>query len=150
MFNRALPRDLGRILDFMGVLWSVNHGLESRSKRMAAVHGVTGPQRLVVRIVGRRPGIAAGELAEVLRVHPSTLTGIVRRLVERRLIERRGDPGDRRRALFTLTDRGRRIDELRAGTVEGAISKALHRFGAEDIRRAKELLAAIAETLSED
>ncbi len=134
----------------MGVLWALNHGLESRSKRMAAVHGVTGPQRLVVRIVGRRPGISAGELAEAMRVHPSTLTGVVRRLVERRLIERRGDPDDRRRALFWLTERGKKIDELRTGTVEAAIRRALRRFGDDDIDAAKTLLAAIAVELEAD
>jgi len=133
----------------MGVLWALNHGLESRSKRMAAVHGVTGPQRLVVRIVGRRPGISAGELAEAMRLHPSTLTGIVRRLVERRLIERRGDPSDRRRALFRLTERGKKIDELRTGTVEAAIRSALRRFGDEDIEAAKALLATITKNLED-
>jgi DNA-binding MarR family transcriptional regulator len=133
----------------MGVVWALNHGLESRSKRMAVVYGVTGPQRLVVRIVGRRPGISAGELADAMRVHPSTLTGIVRRLVERRLIERRGDPEDRRRALFTLTERGKKIDALRTGTVEAAISRALRRFRGGEIEVAKKLLAAITRSLED-
>jgi DNA-binding MarR family transcriptional regulator len=39
--------------------------------------GVTGPQRLVLRVVGLFPGMSAGELATVLRVHPSTLTGVL-------------------------------------------------------------------------
>src|SRR5258708_17032792 len=71
---------LGAVLDFMRLLWAVDHALQSSSKRMEATYGITGPQRLVVRIVGRFPGIAAGRAAEVLHVHPSTLTGILKRL----------------------------------------------------------------------
>src|SRR5439155_8811053 len=64
---------LGAVLDFMRLLWAVDHSLQSASKRMEAAYGITGPQRLVVRIVGRFPGIAAGRVAEILHVHPSTL-----------------------------------------------------------------------------
>ena len=59
--------------------------------------GITGPQRLVLRVVGRFPGLSAGELAHIVRLHPSTITGILQRLVARKLIERERDPSDNRR-----------------------------------------------------
>ena len=56
--------------------------------------GVTGPQRLVIRIVGRFPGIPAGQLAATLRIHPSTVSDVVQRLERRGLIQRtRATPG---------------------------------------------------------
>src|ERR687888_5890 len=76
--NRPAARQLGPVLDFMQRLWAVAHELQSISKRMDAHLGVTGPQRLVVRILGRRPGLSAGELAAILHLHPSTLTGVLR------------------------------------------------------------------------
>src|SRR5919108_5083730 len=82
---------LGAVLDFMRLLWAVDHSLQSASKRMESQHGITGPQRLVVRIVGRFPGIAAGRVAEILHVHPSTLTGILKRLEQRGILQRRSD-----------------------------------------------------------
>src|SRR5688500_18674592 len=85
------------VLQFMQLLWAVVHGIESTSKRMAGEIGVTGPQRLVLRVVGLFPGISAGDLATELHVHPSTLTGVIQRLVEQRLLARTHDPGDRRR-----------------------------------------------------
>src|SRR5437762_12214338 len=106
---------LGAVLDFMRLLWAVDHSLQSASKRMESAFGITGPQRLVVRIVGRFPGISAGGLADILHVHPSTLTGILRRLEMRGVLQRRGDPNDGRRALFTLTNRGKKVDTLRTG-----------------------------------
>src|SRR5207244_12973540 len=82
---------LGAVLDFMRLLWAVDHALQSASKRMESTFGLTGPQRLVVRIVGRFPGIAAGRIAEILHVHPSTLTGVLKRLESRGILPRRPD-----------------------------------------------------------
>jgi hypothetical protein len=65
--------ELGEALDFLRLIWAVDHGLHRASKRTETELGVTGPQRLVLRIVGRFPGIPAGHLAQLLHVHPSTL-----------------------------------------------------------------------------
>src|SRR2546429_8830458 len=116
---------LGAVLDFLRLLWAVDHALQSASKRMESNFGMTGPQRLVMRIVGRFPGIAAGRVAEILHVHPSTLTGILKRLESRGLLQRRTDPRDARRALFMLTPKGRKLDTVRTGIVEQAVRRAL-------------------------
>src|SRR5258708_18897704 len=104
---------LGAVLDFMRLLWAVDHSLQSASKRMEAQHGITGPQRLVVRIVGRFPGIAAGRVADILHVHPSTLTGILRRLEQRRGLQRTSHPPDPPRALLRLTTKAPTLATLR-------------------------------------
>jgi DNA-binding MarR family transcriptional regulator len=139
---------LGPVLDFLRLLWAVDHALQSGSKRMEISLGVTGPQRLVLRIVGRFPGISAGEVAQILHVHPSTLTGVLRRLQARALLQRRADPNDARRALFTLSAKGRKLDSLQAGTVEAAVRRALSRLP-DRISPAQELLTALAEELSQ-
>ncbi|WP_437616611.1 MarR family transcriptional regulator [Sorangium sp. So ce834] len=138
---------LGEVLDFMKLLWAVDHGLQSTSKRMEARMGVTGPQRLVIRIVGRYPGISAGQLAEIMQLHPSTLTGVLKRLQERGIIERRADPKDGRRALLGLTPRGRELDSLRTGTVEAAVRQALKAMPRRKLEAAQDVLAAVAGAL---
>jgi hypothetical protein len=46
---------LDPVLDFMRLLWSIEHGLQRMSKRMEAeLLGITGPHRLVLRLVGVR------------------------------------------------------------------------------------------------
>ena len=140
---------LGAVLDFMRLLWAVDHALQTASKRMEASFGVTGPQRLVLRIVGRFPGIAAGRVAEILHVHPSTLTGILKRLEGRGLLQRRSDPRDARRALFSLTGKGKKLDVLRTGVVEQAVRKVL--TGApEKVASTQEILAALSDELGGD
>lgn len=143
-------RDLGQVLEFMRTLWALDHELQSASKRMESSLGITGPQRLVIRIVGRFPAISAGEVAGILHLHPSTLTGILRRLVERGLVERRSDPRDARRALLSLTARGRTVDGSRSGTVENATRRALSRLKPRDLAAARDVLDALASELGRD
>ena len=138
--------DLGPVLEFMKQLWAVDHGLQTISKRLESAHGITGPQRLVVRIVGRTPGISAGALAQILRMHPSTLTGILRRLETRGILSRKSDPNDARRALFALTARGRKVDTLKTGTVESAVRRVLAR-SPDEASVAQKLLATLASEL---
>ena len=134
----------------MRLIWALDHGLQSLSKRMHASLGLTGPQRVTLRVLGRRPGISAGTLAEILRLHPSTLTGILHRLERRGLVRRTHDPKDRRRARLELTPRGRRLDTPSAGSVEAAVARVLSGIPARRLRPAAELLAAVAAALLEE
>ena len=135
------------VLQFMQVLWAVVHGLEKTSKRMAGDLGVTGPQRLALRVIGLLPGVSAGDLAAILHVHPSTLTGVLQRLVAQRWLRRVDDPGDRRRAILRLTARGVRINAARRGTVESAVSKVLQGVVAQDRRATMRVLERLAQHL---
>lgn len=139
---------LGEVLELMRLLWIMDHGLHSTSKRMSRNLGITGPQRLVIRIVGRFPGISAGKLAHVLCVHPSTLTGILQRLESRGVIDRKRDPRDGRRAQLNLTKKGRRFDALRTGTVEAAVRRALSKVAEDKIVSAREVLEVLGAELA--
>lgn len=139
--------DLPDILQFMQLLWAVVHGFETTSKRMASTMGVTGPQRLVLRVVGLFPGVSAGDLAAVLRVHPSTLTGILQRLVAQRLLRRANDPRDRRRAVLRLTARGARVNATTLGTIEAAVGTALSGVTARDRAATRRVLEGLAQCL---
>jgi DNA-binding MarR family transcriptional regulator len=144
------PLQLGATLDFMRLLWALDHALQSRSKRMDAELGVTGLQRLVLRLAGRFPEISAGELAELLHVHPSTLTGVLKRLVARGDIKRESDPEDARRARFELTHRGLQLDAHQSGTVEVAVRRALARLSPEKVNAAREVLLMLTQELERE
>jgi DNA-binding MarR family transcriptional regulator len=140
---------LGEVLEFLRLIWAVHHGLEKTSKRMDVELGITGPQGLVLRIVGRFPGIPAGQLARILHLHPSTLTGVLRRLERRGFIERRPDPRDARRASLGLTAQGRQLDVAAGGTVESAVTGVLDAVGNADAQAAGRVLRRLAEALSQ-
>jgi DNA-binding MarR family transcriptional regulator len=140
---------LDPVLDFMRLLWSVEHGLQRMSKRMEAELGITGPQRLVLRVVGQFPGLSAGELADIVRLHPSTITGIVQRLVTRGLLERERDPDDSRRTRLRLNPRAIIYTRTSTGPVEKAVIQALNHAGAASVRAARKVLAEVAQRLDD-
>lgn len=143
-------RSLGEVLSFMQLLWAVTHGLESTSKRMLASVGVTGPQRLVLRLIGQYDELSPGELAEILHVHPSSLTGMLRRLERSGFIRRRRHPDDGRRAVLTLTSRGRTLSENQTGTVESKVRSTLRKVSPAKAAAAREVLKALAKQLGVD
>jgi DNA-binding MarR family transcriptional regulator len=137
----------GETLLFMQKLWDLAHALNVRSKRMGRLHGVTGPQRLVVRVLGQSPEMSASDISRTLGMHPSTLTGILARLQRQGAIERKVDKADRRRVRFRLTARGTRIDQERKGTVEAAVRRALGRVNNSTVHVAARLLDTLTEEL---
>lgn len=141
--NHGVP-PLGHVLDFMRVLWALDHGLQSTSKRMEATLGVTGPQRLVIRIVGQLPGTSAGHVSSILHIHPSTLTGILKRLEVRGALVRKADPSDGRRVKLYLTPRGQLLNRTREGTVEAAVRRVLSKLPPDKVEVAREVLSQLA------
>jgi DNA-binding MarR family transcriptional regulator len=131
-------------------MWELVHALDVRSKRMVKQVGVTGPQRYVIRIIGQKPNQTASQIAATLGKHPSTLTGVLARLEARGLILRTEDVKDRRRARFTLTAGGRKIDKLQRGTVEAAVRRALARGDDRDVQGSRETIALLVEELERD
>ncbi len=146
---KPAPRsaDLPDVLAFMQGLWAVVHRMERLSKQMGAQAGVTGPQRLVLRLIGLFPGLSAGDLATLLHLHPSTLTGILQRLDEQGLISREADPEDRRRTVLELTRRGMTASRTRGGTVEGAVATAFGRSTPAQLTATRKFLEQFAAAL---
>jgi MarR family transcriptional regulator, organic hydroperoxide resistance regulator len=146
----SLPANLGPVLEFMHALWALDHALSVRDREIGERFGVTGLQRLVVRIVGQRPGATAGDVARILRVHPSTLTPVLHVLATSRLLSRAPDPADRRRAVLRLTARGGRLDSQSAALVDRDVRKALAQLNASQVLAARCVLHAVAAALRGD
>jgi DNA-binding MarR family transcriptional regulator len=141
------PRPTGETLQFMQRLWELVHALAVRSKRMARTIGVTGPQRLVLRVVGQSPDATAKQISDILGLHPSTLTGVLARLERQGMILRTVDRTDRRRARFRLTAAGRKVDRERKGTVEAAVRRAMARADPTMMAHTAAMLALVVEQL---
>lgn len=116
---------LGGALDFLQHLWRLDHALERLSRRMERDLGVTAQQRLVIRCIGKYPGVTAGQLAELLHVDPGTMSATLRRLQSKRLVRRRRDPIDKRRLALGLTEDGRALDAPTERTIEASVDELL-------------------------
>ncbi|MGE0451864.1 MAG: MarR family winged helix-turn-helix transcriptional regulator [Vicinamibacterales bacterium] len=136
------------VLQFLRTVWQLEHALERASKRMEDTLGISGPQRFALRIIGVRPGITAGDLAGVLHLHPSTVTGILQRLQARGLVKRTASATDGRLVHLNLTAAGKRANKPSVrGTIEHAVRATLSRCPAPARRSAASVMDRFAEEL---
>jgi len=145
--ERLFSGGLGPELDFLRQLWALDHALQLRSTTMARRIGVTSPQRLVLRLVGRFPGVLAGSLARLLHLDPSTITGLVSRLEKEGLIGRQIDRVDRRRRRLIITAKGTELLSAPEETIESATTRTLGSISAEEAACARRVLALLESHL---
>jgi DNA-binding MarR family transcriptional regulator len=138
---------VGDAIDFLRLIWAVDHALQRRSKAMATTLGITGPQRLVIRIIGRFPSIHAKQLADILHLHPSSLTAVLKRLERRHLVRRWPDERDRRRWLLGLTRQGQALNRETPGTIEAAVQRMLKTTIRVDVDVTRAVLGRLAREL---
>jgi MarR family transcriptional regulator, organic hydroperoxide resistance regulator len=135
------------VLEFMRLIWAVDHELQSVSKRMGTTLGLTVPQRMALLLLGRNAGLRASELASLLHLDPGTISGIIRRLEAAGMLTRAGDAKDGRRQRLALTARGRRSNARRAGTFQAAVRRTLVASSDADLGAAARVLARLASEL---
>lgn len=143
------PNDfpLGPVLGLLREWWALDHAFERASRGMVARLGITGSQRIALRVIGRYPGIGPGDLARVLHLDPGTISATVRRLENAGILKRRQTGRDRRRVALGLTPKGHSLDGEDERTIEGALARVVARFPAEEVAVVRSFLAAFVEEL---
>jgi DNA-binding MarR family transcriptional regulator len=139
--------DLEPALSFLRELWALDHALGSTSKKMHDRMGITAQQRMVLRFIGKYPGLTAAELSEMLHLEPSTLSLALRRMEARGLLQRTADREDGRKTILSLTKRGRRFDRPTVGTVERAVQQTLDATTARDVAIVRRFLQRLVRSL---
>jgi MarR family transcriptional regulator, organic hydroperoxide resistance regulator len=144
---KPAPFELEPPLDFLQHLWALNHALERTSLQMERSLGVTAQQRLILRCVGKYPGMTATPLATVLHLDRGTISVSLRRLMTKRLLVGRRDREGQRRVALRLTAKGRVRVRSQAGTVEHAVAQLLVRLGNSPVERTKHVLRLLSAEL---
>jgi DNA-binding MarR family transcriptional regulator len=91
------------------LLWDINRKLSKRLTPLAQKEGLSITELVVLRKTHQAGARRVTSLAEELCVPPSTLTGMLDRLVESGWLERDRDPDDRRAVVMKGTAK---LDEL--------------------------------------
>lgn len=117
------------------------HALRKAFDRRAVGLGVTRAQWKVLFRLERQPGLRQIELADMLDIEPITLSRIVDRLEEARLVERVADPADRRAWRLHVTARARPLVEKLRAVADEMISEAFAGIEPKDIEITRQVLA---------
>jgi MarR family transcriptional regulator, organic hydroperoxide resistance regulator len=145
-----MDEPLDPVLAFIRAMWSVDHELQRVSKRMVGSMGLTAPQRLALRFIGLHPGVTPGQLAELLHLHPGTVTGIVSRLETLALATRERSADDTRRVHLRLSPAGQRLNRRRRGTVEAAVRRVAATVSAEQLSATATVMRRVASELASE
>ncbi len=115
-------------------------------------HNVTLPQFYVLLSIKRRgAGCPIGTLAEEMLQSYPTMTGIVDRLEEAKLVVRdRASEKDRRKVIVRLTRQGGQLLQRASNARHERMLRALARFSAHDRRELLRLLMIYLETLEKE
>jgi DNA-binding MarR family transcriptional regulator len=136
------------VLEFIRQMWAVDHELQRVSKRMVSRIGLTAPQRLALRFIGRHAGLTLGSLAELLHLHAGTVTGIVRRLEALDLVVQTRSVEDSRRRHVSLTAKGQRVNRQSKGTVEAAVRRTAASATPGELAAAAHVMDLLARNLA--
>ncbi len=96
-----------RTTDALVAIRRILRAAEFASRDLARKSGLTPSQVVVLQIIARQGEAGAGAISEAARLSQATVTSLLDKLEERRLVLRRRDPDDRRRVTAELTAEGR-------------------------------------------
>ena len=110
--------------------------------RLRDTFDVTLPRFDLMAQLDKAPnGMTLGELSQRMMVSNGNVTGLVDRLVEQKMIERRPSPTDRRAMLVNLTPEGRKTFRTMARTHEGWIAEIFEGLTRNEMDSLMQLLA---------
>lgn len=95
--------------DVLVAIRRIIRAIDLQSRKLVQSHGITGPQALILKEVGRGKPLTAGELANNVSLSQATITDIVKRLEGRGLLVRERCEEDKRRIIITLTEQGQAL-----------------------------------------
>ena len=145
---RSCIRDAG-LLGWLHLI-RVYNKIQHRSAILLRGYNLTPAQFDVLAHLSAAQGISQQALAERLLVTKGNVCGIIDRLEERRLMQRRSDPEDRRAYRLFLTDAGQRLAEEVVPAQEDLIKDLLACLSLAEQRQVHALLCKLDRAVDDD
>lgn len=131
--------------DLGELFWAVAKRLRHASSASLERWDITPAQARALRVLRKHGEMRLNHLSEHLRIAPRSTTEVVDALEERKLVERRPDPTDRRATLVTLTTKGAEISDEIAKARRGDADRTFGALDPEDRRDLARILQALRD-----
>jgi DNA-binding MarR family transcriptional regulator len=134
-----------------GVGYVVRHAHKALSRRLAyelAQAGIAFKHYYYLRALFETNGISQMELSERVGVDPTTVVTVVDTLARQKIVERRKDPDDRRKALIYLTPKGKSLRRPLRAAIDAVQGEAMRGISAADMNCFRRVAARMTENLS--
>jgi DNA-binding MarR family transcriptional regulator len=129
--------------DVLDSLRRIVQVLRESSRRAEQQLGITGAQLFVLEKLAEAPCQSLNELAARTHTHQSSVSTVVARLVERRLVARQRSARDARRLELVLTARGRRMAADTPGAAQNRLIRTIQDLPPRSGRQLASLLRLV-------
>lgn len=128
------------IADVMDGIRAVVRALRLNTRAIEKKLGISLAQLWVLQILADKPAESLNELALATATHQSSVSVVVRRLVERELVSRTTAHQDKRRVRIELTEAGRSLLRHAPPTVNVSLVGGLRRMAPENREQLSQLM----------
>lgn len=143
--STALDSDSQAVMD---CLRQIVHALETGSRAAQRKLGLSGAQLFILETLAVSSVMSVNELASKSRTHQSSVSVVVSRLVQAKLVRGMRSASDARRVELTVTSLGRRLLKTDLVTPQRRLSASLNRLSPERLAQLRVLLEEVV-SLSE-
>ena len=133
--------------EFAFTIMDVARMIKTYADQRGRQFGISRAQWAVLVRIDRSEGLKQSELAEILDLQPISLTRLLDRLADNKLIERRADPNDRRANRLFLTPAARPLLGQLADLGEDMMATVLDGLDAKTVERTLRDLEHVRENL---
>ena len=133
---------------FFYLLHDATRQIRKHFDRRATRFELTRAQWRALKATGRHEGLSQTELADYLDMEPIPVGRVIDRLEKTGYIERRADPGDRRRWRLHLTPKAHAIVDEMEVIASGLRDDALRGIPREDLDTLMRVLTQLKENLA--
>lgn len=133
---------------FFYLLHDATRQIRKHFDRRATRFALTRAQWRALKATGRQEGMSQTELADYLDMEPIPVGRVIDRLEKTGYVERRADPGDRRRWRLYLTPRAHAIVDEMEVIANGLRDDALHGIPRADLETFRRVLIRLKDNLA--
>lgn len=130
------------VTDVMNGIRSIVRALRLNTRAIERQLGISLAQLWVLQILKERPAESLNELAVATATHQSSVSVVVRRLVQAGFVSRATAPEDKRRVRIELTEAGRQLLDRAPKTVQVELMGGLHHLHPEHRIQLADLIRA--------